>query len=322
MSNRYVTFEKTGPPEVLEIKEEPIPQAKGSEIVVKNEAIGFNFIDTYFRSGIYPTPLPARGGSEGAGYIHELGPDVDPKLGFKKGDKVLYLGRDAYADYTVAPGNRVAKLPEGISFEVAASSLLKGLTVQYLIEQIYVPKKDEVVLFHAGAGGVGLIFLQWAASLGVKTITTTSTDEKAELAKKHGAYATFKYSDDLPAEVQKLNNGEKVKVVYDSVGKSTFTASLDSLAPLGLMISFGNASGLVPPFSLNELASRGSLSITRPTLGNYIFDFQKQVDAFYKLVQDGTIKIDAAHTYKLTDVQQLHRDAESRKLTGSSVLIP
>lgn len=322
MSNRYVQFEKTGPPEVLEIKEEPIPQANGSEIVVKNEAIGFNFIDTYFRSGIYPTPLPARGGSEGAGYIHELGPEVDPKLGFKKGDKVLYLSRDAYADYTVAPSNRVAKLPEGISFEVAASSLLKGLTTQYLIEQIYTPKKDEVVLFHAGAGGVGLIFLQWAASLGVKTIATVSTDEKAELAKKHGAYHTLKYTDDLPAEIQKLNDGKKVKVVYDSVGKNTFTTSLDSLAPLGLLISFGNASGLVPPFSLGELSSRGSLTVTRPVLGNYIFDFQKQVHAFYKLVQEGTIKVNVSHTYKLTEVQQLHRDAGERKLSGSSVIIP
>lgn len=319
MSNRYVEFSETGGPEVLKIQTEDIPTPAAGQIIVKNKSIGFNFIDTYFRKGLYSVPLPYRSGGEGAGIVHSVGADVTD---FKIGDRVVYLGSPSYTDYAKVNVKTAAKLDESISFDTAAASLLKGLTTQYLIEKIYVPSKNEIVLFHSGAGGVGLIFLQWARSLGAKVITTVSTDEKSKLAKENGAWEVLRYTDDIAARVYELTEGKKVKVVYDSVGKDTFHSSLDSLAQRGLLVSFGNASGAVPEFSPSLLNTKGSLFLTRPSLFHYIENFQEQVSSFFKLVSSGVIKIHVNQRYSLEDVPKLHRDAEARKTSGSTVILP
>ena len=315
----------TGGPEVMQYVEVEVGQPGAGEVRIRHAACGLNYIDVYFRNGTYPQPLPAGLGMEGAGVIEAVGPDVTH---VKPGDRVAYAGRPtgAYAEARVMPAAIVVKLPDAIDFEMAAAMMLQGLTVQYLFRRTYPLRAGETILFHAAAGGVGLIACQWARALGVTMIGTVGTDEKGELAKAHGCTHVINYNkENFVERVRQLTGGKGVPVVYDSIGKDTFTGSLDCLSPLGMMVSFGSASGPVPPFGLNELASRGSLFITRPTLFTHIAqreDLDMMARDLFGMVDSGKIKIDINQRYALKDVAQAHRDLESRKTTGSSILIP
>ncbi len=314
-----------GGPEVMEYVDVQVGEPGAGEARVRHHAIGLNYIDVYFRTGLYPQSLPAGLGMEGAGVIEAVGPDVTH---VKVGDRVAYACRPpgAYAEARVMPAGSLVKLPDSISFETAAAMMLQGLTVQYLFNRTFPLKGGETILFHAAAGGVGLIACQWARALGVTMIGTVGSDEKAELAKAYGCTHTINYNkEDFLARVKELTHGQGVPVVYDSIGVDTFTKSLDALSPLGTMVSFGSASGPVPPFSLQELASRGSLFITRPTLFAYTAkrsDLQAMADDLFGMVTSGKVKIEINQRYALKDVQQAHRDLESRKTTGSTILLP
>jgi NADPH2:quinone reductase len=262
---------------------------------------------------------------EGAGVVEAVGPDV---AHVKPGDRVAYATRPpgAYADVRVMPAAGLVKLPDSISFEMAAAMMLQGLTVQYLFRRTFPLKGGETILFHAAAGGVGLIACQWARALGVTMIGTVGSDEKGELARSHGCTHIINYNkENFVDRVKELTGGKGVPVVYDSIGKDTFIGSLDCLSPLGMLVSFGSASGPVPPFSLNELASRGSLYVTRPTLFSYAAsrsDLDSMAAELFAMVESGKVKIDINQRYALKDVQQAHRDLESRKTTGSTILLP
>jgi NADPH2:quinone reductase len=292
---------------------------------VRHHAIGVNYIDVYFRTGLYPQSLPAGLGQEGAGVVEAVGEGVTH---VKPGDRVAYAGRPngAYSQVRVMPADILLKLPDAISFETGAAMMLQGLTVQYLFNRTYKIKPGETILFHAAAGGVGLIACQWARAVGVNLIGTVGSKEKAELARAHGAAHVINYNtEDIVQRVLEITNGEKVPVVYDSVGKDTFTRSLDCLRPLGLMVSFGNSSGAVPPFSLSELVSRGSLYITRPTLGHYAAtraDLEAMAADLFEMVASGKIKVDVNQKVPLADAAQAHIALESRKTTGSTILLP
>lgn len=322
---RRIQFAKRGGPEVLEYVKFTPSEPSGGEVRVKLHAIGLNYIDTYYRSGIYPVPsLPSGLGGEGAGVIDAVGPGVSQ---FKVGDRVAYLqafGSDA--DYHTVKVQNVVKLPEKVSFETAAAILLKGLTVQYLLRKVYKPERGETVLFHAAAGGVGLIFLQWAHHLGIKVIATAGTEEKLKLAKHFGAWETINYNtEDFARRVSELTNGKKVKVVYDSVGKSTFEGSLNSLAKRGLLVSFGNASGPVKDVDLGIFTAKGSLFVTRPSLGGYIDSHEDLIassDELFDLVEKDVIQVDIPQKYSLAETRKAHEQLESRKTTGSSVIYP
>ena len=298
------------------------------EVRVRHSAIGVNFIDTYYRSGLYAMQLPAVLGVEAAGVVEAVGPGVSH---LTVGDRVGYSARTSgsYAEARVLDATPVFKLPDAIDFERAAAVMLKGLTVQYLLRRTQ-PREGlqagDMILWHAAAGGVGLIACQFAAALGLVVIGTAGSDEKCELAKRHGATHVINYRrEDVVARVRELTGGRGVKVVYDSVGKDTWDRSIDCLSPFGLMVSFGNASGAVPPINLLQLASKGSLYVTRPTLGHHLA--QREVGAemateLFALVESGKIKIEVGRRYKLDDAAQAHRDLESRNTTGSSILIP
>jgi NADPH2:quinone reductase len=287
--------------------------------------VGVNFVDTYQRSGLYPLPLPSGLGSEGAGVVDAVGPGVTHA---RPGDRVAYAGGPpgSYAEVRVIPADRLLKLPVGISDQQAAAMMLKGMTVQYLIRRTYKVQPGDTVLFHAAAGGVGLIACQWLKALGATVIGTVGSDEKAELARAHGCDHAVVYTrEDFPQRVRELTRGKGVPVVYDSVGKSTFQGSLDCLHPLGLMVSFGNASGPVPPFEPSLLTQKGSLYLTRPTLATYTAsraDLEATAKDLFDVVLSGKVKIEINHTYALRDAQQVHRDLESRKTTGSVVMLP
>ncbi len=314
-----------GGPEVMEYVDVEVGEPGAGEARVRHHAIGLNYIDVYFRTGLYPQPLPAGLGMEGAGVVEAIGPGVTE---VKVGDRVAYACRPpgAYAEARVMPAASLVKLPDAIDFETAAAMMLQGLTVQYLFRRTFPLKGGETILFHAAAGGVGLIACQWAKALGVNMIGTVGSDEKAELAKAHGCTHTINYNkEDFLARVKEITNGEGVPVVYDSIGADTFIKSLDCLSPLGTMVSFGSASGPVPPFSLQELASRGSLFITRPTLFAYTAkrgDLEAMAADLFGMVESGKVKIEINQRYALKDVQQAHRDLESRKTTGSTILLP
>jgi NADPH2:quinone reductase len=292
---------------------------------VRNHAVGLNFIDIYFRSGLYPTALPAGLGFEGAGVIEAVGSNVKY---LKEGDRVGYgqgpLG--AYADVRVMPAAMVVRLPKKIGFDQAAALMLKGLTVQYLFRQTYRLQGGETILFHAAAGGVGLIACQWAKLLGVKLIGTVGSDEKAALARAHGAWETINYNrENFVERVRELTGGAKVPVVYDGVGKDTWEGSLDCLQPRGLMVSFGNASGPVAGVNLGILAAKGSLFVTRPTLGTHVVPrsrLEASAEEMFDHVLSGAIRIDIERRYALADAAQAHIDLAGRKTTGSSVLVP
>ena len=320
-----IRMHATGGPDVMRLEEVDVAAPAAGEVTIAQKAVGLNFIDIYFRTGLYPNPLPSGLGFEGAGVVEAVGKGVDHVA---VGDRVAYgqgpLG--AYSTRRTLPALQVVRLPDDLSFEVGAAMMLKGLTVQYLFRQTYRLQGDEKILFHAAAGGVGLIACQWAKALGVKLIGTVSSPEKAALAKRYGAWETIDYSrEDIAKRVGELTGGAKVPVVYDGVGKDTWEASLDSLQPRGLLVSFGNASGAVTGVNLGILASKGSLYVTRPTLGTYVATREKLEAAtaeLFGMVSSGQVRIDVDRTYPLTEVARAHEDLAARKTTGSLVLLP
>jgi NADPH2:quinone reductase len=322
---KAIRINQVGGPEVMEYVDVEVGEPGPGEARVRQAACGLNYIDVYFRTGLYPQPLPAGLGMEGAGTVEAVGEGVTH---VKPGDRVAYAGRPpgAYAEARVMPASVLVKLPDAIDFDTGAAMMLQGLTVQYLFRRTFPLKGGETILFHAAAGGVGLIACQWAKAMGVTMIGTVGSDEKAELAKAHGCTHTINYNkEDFVERVKEITGGKGVPVVYDSIGKDTFIGSLDCLAPLGMMVSFGSASGPVPPFNLQELASRGSLFITRPTLFSYTAkreDLDAMAADLFGMVTSGKVRIDVNQRYALKDVAQAHRDLESRKTTGSTILIP
>ncbi|SFR56900.1 NADPH2:quinone reductase [Marinobacter daqiaonensis] len=325
MSNA-IRFSRTGGPEVLEWTEVSTPEPGKGEIRVRNHAIGLNYIEIYFREGVYPVPsLPSGLGTEAAGVVDAVGPGVSE---FRKGDRVAYaqapLG--AYAELHVLPAEKAIHLPEDVDFETAAATMLKGLTVQYLLRQTYPVMSGQTILFHAAAGGVGLIACQWAKALGVKLIGTVSTPEKARLAMNNGAWATINYREENIVErVRELTDGEMVPVVYDSVGKDTWETSLDCLQKRGMMVSFGNTTGPVTDVNIGILNQKGSLFVTRPSLAGYADTrgrFEAMCGELFEMLSSGAIKADINQRYPLKDVAKAHEALAGGKTTGSTVLLP
>jgi NADPH2:quinone reductase len=314
-----------GGPEVLEYVDVEVGEPGPGEARVRHHAIGLNFIDTYYRSGLYKMALPSGLGQEAAGVVEAVGEGVTHVA---PGDRVVYAGgpAGAYSEARVMPAHMLVRLPESISFEAGAAMMLQGLTVQYLFNSTYKLQPGQTILFHAAAGGVGLIACQWARALGVNLIGTVGSEEKAALARAHGAAHVINYNtEDVVQRVLEITNGAKVPVVYDSVGKDTFIRSLDCLQPRGLMVSFGNASGAVPPFALSELASRGSLYITRPTLFAYAGtrpELEAMAADLFGMVESGKVKIEVNQRFKLLEAAEAHRALEGRRTTGSTVLLP
>ncbi|GEN25185.1 quinone oxidoreductase [Halomonas cupida] len=323
---KRVQFSHTGGSEVLELADVVMADPGPGEVRITNHAIGLNFIDIYFRTGLYPAPaLPSGLGTEGAGVVDAVGEGVTH---LKPGDRVAYaqgpLG--AYAEQHVLPAEKVVPLPDGIGFDTAAGAMLKGLTVQYLLRQTYPLQGGETILFHAAAGGVGSIACQWARALGVKLIGTVSSEEKAQLAKRNGAWATIDYSrEDVVERVRELTNGRMVDVVYDSVGKDTWLTSLDCLKPRGLMVSFGNASGPVEGVNIGILNQKGSLFATRPSLNGYADTperLQTMAAELFEMIGSGKVEIDIAQRYPLAEAGAAQDAVASRKTTGSTILLP
>ncbi len=325
MKAKAIRVSEHGGPDKLHLEEIDVADPGPDEVRIRNQAIGLNFIDIYYRTGLYPAPLPHGLGFEGAGVVDAVGANV--KF-LREGDRVAYgqgpLG--AYAEARVMPPAMVVKLPAKIDFDTAAAVMLKGLTVQYLFRQTYRLQGKETILFHAAAGGVGLIACQWARALGVKLIGTVSSPEKAALAKKHGAWETIDYSkENFVERVKELTGGAKVPVVFDGVGKDTWEGSLDCLQPRGLMVSFGNASGAVTGVNLGILAAKGSLFVTRPTLATHVTPRAKleaSAEELFDMISSGKVKVEIDQRYKLADAAQAHIDLAGRKTTGSSVLVP
>ena len=322
---KAIRIHQQGGPEVLKWEDVQVGDPGPGEARVRHKACGLNFLDVYQRSGLYKIALPAGMGNEAAGVVEAVGAGVTH---VKAGDRVAYSGgaSGAYSEVRVMSADRLVSLPESISFETGAAMMLKGLTAQYLVKQTYKVRAGETVLWHAAAGGVGLIACQWLKALGVTVIGTAGSAEKCALAKAHGAEHCIDYrKENFVERVKALTAGKGVPVVYDSVGKDTFAGSLDCLQPRGLMVSFGNASGAVPPFELGQLAAKGSLYVTRPTLVTYTAkrdDLVAGARDLFDVVSSGKVKIEINHRYALKDAAQAHRDLESRKTTGSTVLTP
>ncbi len=321
-----IEVSRTGGPEVLQYVDKPQPTVGDGRVLIKAEAIGVNYIDTYFREGHYPAELPLILGSEVAGTIAEAGADVS---NLQAGDRVVTASAaGAYAEFCTAPAHLTAKLPDAVEFDVAASALLKGTTAHYLIKSVYPVKSGDVVLVHAGAGGVGLILTQWASTLGAKVITTVSTPAKAELSRQAGATEVLDYPDDAAAfgaRIRELTDGEGVAAVYDGVGASTFDASLVSLAVRGTLALFGAASGPVPPFDPQRLNAAGSVYLTRPKLGDFTRtadEFRLRAGELFEAIASGTLKVTVSDQYSLADAAQAHRDLQGRQTVGSIVLKP
>ena len=320
---KTVVMHEHGGPEVLQIEDRPVGDPAAGEVRINHKVCGLNFIDCYQRSGLYPMNLPHAMGMEASGVVDAVGEGVTH---LKVGDRVAYASQPpgAYCEARVMPAAQVCPLPDGISFEEGAAMMLKGLTTQYLFHRTTPLKAGDTVLFHAAAGGVGLIACQWAKSEGIRLIGTAGTDEKCRLALDHGASVCINYRDeDWVAKVKELTDGKGVDVVMDSVGKDTFEGSLDCLKPLGMMISFGNASGAVPPFNIGTLGAKGSLKITRPTLFTHIADHatcQDMAQQLFAKVLSGDVKIRIDQRFPLDQVADAHRSLEARKTTGSTVL--
>jgi NADPH:quinone reductase len=323
-----IRIDQHGAADAMHLVELPVGEPGAGEIRIRHHACGLNFIDVYHRSGVYALPMPASLGMEAAGVIEAVGEGVTH---LKVGDRAAYASNPpgSYCTLRVMPAQCVVKLPDAISFETGAAMMLKGLTAQYLLRKtlpVEGLQAGDFVLFHAAAGGVGLIACQWAKALGLQLIGTAGTDEKCALAKANGAAFTINYrTEDFAARVKQITGGQGVKVVYDSVGKDTFEKSLDCLRPFGLMASFGNASGVVPPFALGVLGPKGSLYVTRATLFTHIATreaTQAMADDLFAAVTSGQVKIHIDQRYALADVAQAHRDLEARKNTGCSVLLP
>ena len=323
---KRILISKTGGPEVMQLVAVDLAPPAIGEVQIRHTAIGLNYVDTYYRSGLYPTAaMPSGLGNEAAGVVTKLGAGVK---GFKVGDRVAYgsgpLG--SYAEARNFPANRLVKLPKSISDETAAGMMLKGMTVRYLLRATYKVKRGETILVHAAAGGVGLILSQWAKALGVKVIGTVGSDAKMEIAKAHGcAFVINNRTEEVAARVREITKDKGVPVVYDGVGQATLMASLDSLSPRGLLVSFGNASGPIKDFSPGLLAAKGSLFLTRPTLYSYIAEdaeFKETAQDVVDIVKSGKVKIAVNQHFALADVAQAHRDLETGKTTGSTVLLP
>jgi NADPH2:quinone reductase len=322
---KAIRMVETGGPDVMQYVDVEVGRPGPGEALVRQMACGLNYIDVYFRNGTYEQPLPAGLGMEGAGVVEAVGDGVSH---IHVGDRVAYAGRPsgAYAEQRVMPAAILVKLPQSIDFETAAAMMLQGMTVQYLFRRTFRLQGGETILFHAAAGGIGLIACQWARALGVTMIGTVGSDEKAELAKAHGCVHTINYNrENFVDRVKEITAGQGVPVVYDSIGRDTFTGSLDCLSLLGMMVSYGSASGPVPAFTLNELASRGSLFITRPSLFSYTAkrdDLEMMAAELFSMVESGKIRIPINQRYALKDVARAHIDLESRRTTGSTILIP
>ena len=320
-----IRIHRTGGPEVLQWEAVDVPSPAPGEVRVRHAAVGLNFIDTYHRTGLYPLPLPAGIGLEGAGTVEALGEGVSE---LQVGDRVAYAGGPvgAYAEVRNIPAHRLLKLPDAIGFETAAAMMLQGLTAAYLLRKTYCVQPGDAVLIHAAAGGVGLIACQWAKALGATVIGTVGSATKAELAKAHGCDHVINYStENFTQRVRELTGGEGLAVVYDGVGKDTFMGSLDSLRPMGMMVTYGNASGPVPPLDLLLLSQKGSLFVTRPTLMNYTArreDLLVLGEVLFAMVVAGKVKIEVHQRYALRDAALAHIDLEARKTTGSTILIP
>jgi len=321
---RAIQIQKTGGPDVLDVIDLPQPAAGAGQILVKHAAIGLNFIDTYQRSGLYPLELPTILGREGSGVVEAVGPGV---ADFKPGDRVAYVtSGGGYADYNALPADNAILLPDAIDFETGAACMLKGMTAEFLADRIWPLSAGDDVLLHAAAGGVGAILSQWLHHRGVQVIGTAGSEDKAAFAKAHGCAHVILYRNaDVTAEVRALTGGKGVKVAYDSVGKDTAEASLSSLAKRGLFVTFGNASGPVPPVAPLELSRRGSLFMTRPTLFDYIATtaaFRASAQALFEMIASGAVRIEIGQTFPLADVRQAHEALESRATTGATVLVP
>ena len=319
-----IRIHENGGPEKLQWEEVDVAEPGPGEVRVRNTAVGLNFIDTYHRSGLYPMQLPVTLGGEGAGVIEAVGRKVKD---LKVGDRVAYVGPlGSYAEVLLRPAEKLVKIPNGVDDQTAAAMMLKGLTAWYLCRRTYRVKEGDTIVVHAAAGGVGQILCQWTKSLGATVIGTVGSEEKVALAKKAGCkHVIVASKEKLSERVKAITKGKGVPVVYDGVGKDTFMDSLDCLSPLGLMVSFGNASGAVPPVSIGILATKGSLFLTRPTLANYTATREDLLAAsreLFNVVKKGTVKIKVNQTYPLREAAQAHIDLESRKTTGSTVLIP
>jgi NADPH2:quinone reductase len=325
MTTSAIKFSNYGGPEVMHLQEEPLPALQDHEVLVRHEAIGVNFVDTYYRSGEYKVSFPSGLGTEAAGVVLAVGKNVNL---FKEGDRVAYatgpLG--SYAQMRVIDSKFLVKVPDGVSFEMAASSLLKGLTVHYLFKSVYPLERSETVLFHAAAGGVGLLACQWAKHLGVKLIGTVSSAEKAEVALRAGAWKVINYSTENVSErVSELTSGHKVPVVYDGIGKATWDVSLSCVAPKGLMVSFGNASGSVTGVNLASLAQHGSLFVTRPILAHYMNTpeaLRKAAAEVFDLMKSGVLSFENVKALPLKDATQAHQELANRNRTGPLILLP
>jgi NADPH2:quinone reductase len=322
---KAIVVEKIGAPSVMKFKEVDTGKPRKGQVTVKTRRIGVNFIDIYYRTGLYPTPLPFTPGGEMCGDVTAIGAGVK---GLKVGDRVACgtAGSGCYAQEANIDASRLVKVPAGISDDAAAAMMLKGMTVQYLIRQIHKVKKGDTILVHAAAGGVGLILCQWAKSLGATVIGTVSSPAKARLAKAHGCDYPINYTrQDFVKRVRSITKGAMLPVVYDSIGKDTFPASLDCLHKRGMFVTYGNASGPVPPFSPALLAQKGSLVMTRPSLFNFVStpaELKKVAGDLMKVVNSGAVKIEVNHHYALKDAAKAHRDLAARKTTGSIVLVP
>lgn len=322
---KTIRFHKTGGPEVLVLEDVAVGKPGPGEVRLKQTACGVNFIDVYHRTGAYPLPLPSGIGMEGAGVVEEIGVGVTD---LKPGDRVAYASSPlgSYAEARHMAADRLVKLPPSIGDRQAAAMMLQGMTVEYLVRRTYPIQRGDTVLIHAAAGGIGLIFCQWAKHLGATVIGTVSSDEKAELAKTHGCDHTIVYTrENFVQRVKEITGGKGLPVVYDSVGKDTFAGSLDCLRPRGMLVCFGAASGPVPPFNIAILGGERSLFLTRPSLFAYVAtrpDLEACANALFDVVNSGAVKIEVNQTYPLKDAAQAHRDLEARKTTGSTVLIP
>ncbi len=325
ISYNTIIMEQYGGPEVLRWRrvnsEEPGP----GEVFIKHHAVGLNFIDTYHRTGLYPLPeLPATPGMEGAGVVEAVGGGVTE---FKPGDRVAYANPPgSYAEYRIIPADKLVPIPEGVSFEQAAAMMLKGMTARYLLHGCFPVKAGDTILMHAAAGGVGSIVCQWASHLGATVIGTVGSKEKAEYAAARGCkYPILYREEDFVARVKELTNGRGVDVVYDAVGQAVFLPSLDCIRRLGTMVTFGNASGAVEPFSVGLLAQKGSLFLTRPTLMSYVYereDLLAHARDLFDVVRKGVVRIEINQRYPLSETPQAHKDLQARKTTGSTILLP
>jgi NADPH2:quinone reductase len=320
---KAIQIKQPGGPEALELVELPVPEPKANEAVVKIAASGVNFIDVYQREGRYKLTLPFVAGQEGAGTITQLGSDVK---GLKAGDRVAWCGvQGSYAEYAVVPADRLVLIPQGVTEQQAAAAMLQGMTAHYLVHDVHPLKKGETALLHAAAGGVGLLLTQMAHGIGARLIGTVSTEEKAKLAREAGADEIILYSqNDFETETKRLTGGRGVDVVYDSVGKTTFEKGLNVLRARGMMALFGGSSGAVPPFDPIVLSQKGSLFLTRPTLGHYTAtreELERRAGDVFRMIAAGKLKLRIEHIYPLTEAQQAHRDLEARKTTGKLLLI-